>query len=294
MGDSVDRVFVHALNTVKKIPKTGASRPPPSDRLRLYGLYKQAMEGDVDGVMEQPTAGPFLTAEELRRERDKWDAWNSQKGLSRTEAKRRYVEALIDTMYRYANTSDAIELVTELEFVWNQIKHNSPSSTDSSPKAPVSANKAPRTFQEPLSGSDGPMKILSPMSEQDEAELRSQRMMDLDDAVEEGRDAENQAQKSSRWQKKVERAVTKLSAEVAALREQITTGREWRSKKERSFPAWFGWLLWVFLKHLLVDCAILAIVLIWMRKRGDRRLEDLVRSALRIVREYARNVVPSR
>ncbi|EFY86719.1 Acyl CoA binding family protein [Metarhizium acridum CQMa 102] len=299
MADSVepllpsDRVFVHALNTVKKIPKTGASRPPPSDRLRLYGLYKQAMEGDVDGVMEQPTAGPFLTAEELHRERDKWDAWNSQKGLSRTEAKRRYVEALIETMYRYANTSDAIELVTELEFVWNQIKHNSPSSTDSSPKAPA-PSKGPRTFQEPLSGSDGPMKILSPMSEQDEAELRSQRMMDLDDAVEESREPESQDQKSSRWQKKVERAVTKLSAEVAALREQITTGREWRSKKERSFPAWFGWLLWIFLKHLLVDCVILSIILLWMRKRKDRRLEDLVRSALKIIREYVRNILPSR
>jgi acyl-CoA-binding protein len=63
------------------------------------------MEGDVDGVMEMPTAGPFLTAEELHRERDKWDAWNSQKGLTRTEAKRRYVEALIETMYRYANTT---------------------------------------------------------------------------------------------------------------------------------------------------------------------------------------------
>ncbi|OAA35690.1 Acyl CoA binding family protein [Metarhizium rileyi] len=293
MADSVDRVFVHALNTVKKIPKTGASRPPPSDRLRLYGLYKQAMEGDVDGVMEQPTAGPFITAEELHRERDKWDAWNSQKGLSRTEAKRRYVEALIDTMYRYANTTDAIELVTELEFVWNQIKHNSPSSTDSSPKA-AESSKAPRAFQEPLSGSDGPMKLLSPMSEQDEAELRSQRLMDMDEAVEESREPENQEQKSSRWQKKVERAVTKLSAEVAALREQITTGREWRSKKERSLPSLFGWLLWVFLKHLLVDCALLAIVLIWMRKRKDRRLEDLVRSALKIAREYVRNVLPSR
>lgn len=63
------------------------------------------MEGDVDGVMEQPTAGGGLTMEELQRERDKWDAWNAQKGLSRIEAKRRYVEALIDTMYRYANTT---------------------------------------------------------------------------------------------------------------------------------------------------------------------------------------------
>lgn len=97
-------MFVHALNTVKKIPKTGASRPPPSDRLRLYGLYKQAMEGDVDGVMERPMPGPGILEEELHRERDKWDAWNSQKGLSRTEAKRRYVEALIGTMHRYATT----------------------------------------------------------------------------------------------------------------------------------------------------------------------------------------------
>ena len=39
----IDRVFVHALNTVKKIPRTGSARPPPEDRLKLYGLYKQSM-----------------------------------------------------------------------------------------------------------------------------------------------------------------------------------------------------------------------------------------------------------
>ena len=101
-----DRVFVHALNTVKKIPKTGASRPPPGDRLRLYGLYKQAMEGDVDGVMERPssTTQGGLSSDELQREKDKWDAWNAQRGLSRTEAKRRYIEALIETMHHYATT----------------------------------------------------------------------------------------------------------------------------------------------------------------------------------------------
>lgn len=100
----LDRVFVHALNTVKKIPKTGASRPPPGDRLRLYGLYKQAMEGDVDGVMERPERRPGTDPDELQRERDKWDAWNAQSGISRTEAKRRYIEALIETMHRYATT----------------------------------------------------------------------------------------------------------------------------------------------------------------------------------------------
>ena len=54
MSDSVDRVFVHALNTVKQIPRTGSARPPEIDRLKLYGLYKQSMEGDVTGVMARP------------------------------------------------------------------------------------------------------------------------------------------------------------------------------------------------------------------------------------------------
>ena len=109
-GMESDRVFVHALNTVKKIPKTGASRPPPADRLRLYGLYKQAMEGDVDGVMERPLSVQSgedggLEGDELKRERDKWDAWDAQRGVSRTEAKRRYIEALIETMHKYASTT---------------------------------------------------------------------------------------------------------------------------------------------------------------------------------------------
>ena len=103
----VDRVFVHALNTVKRIPKTGASRPPPPDRLRLYGLYKQAMEGDVDGVMERPMSIGEGEAEEedVKKDRDKYDAWDSQRGLSKTEAKRRYIEALIETMHKYASTT---------------------------------------------------------------------------------------------------------------------------------------------------------------------------------------------
>lgn len=177
--------------------------------------------------------------------------------------------------------------MTELEFVWNQIKHNSPSSTDSSPKAGGSVG-AMRRFQQPLSGSDGPMKVLSPMSEQDEAELRSRKQMELDD------DAVVQGERGSRWQRKMERAMTKLSAEVAALREQITTGREWKSRKARSLPAWVSWVAWLALRHLVVDCAVLAFVLLWLRRRKDRRLEDLVRAALGIIREYIGSLLPSR
>lgn len=65
-----DRVFVHALNTVKRIPRTGSARPPPSDRLKLYGLYKQSMEGNVEGMMKRPEGlGPDEAAEQ-----DKWYA----------------------------------------------------------------------------------------------------------------------------------------------------------------------------------------------------------------------------
>ncbi|KAF6842931.1 Autophagy-related protein 37 [Colletotrichum musicola] len=288
MADSVDRVFVHALNTVKKIPKTGASRPPPSDRLRLYGLYKQAMEGDVDGVMERPTSASGMPPDELQREKDKWDAWNSQKGLTRTEAKRRYIEALIETMHKYATTPDAKELVAELEFVWNQIKNNSPSSTDSSPKG-TGYTGEPRRFLQPLSGSEGPMKILSPMSEDDAAERDSDRRLGYNEGVE-----EDALVASTSWSRSVERALEKLSAEVAALREQITTGREWKSKKQRSFMAWIRWFTWLVMKHLVIDAVLLAFILLWMRKRKDRRLEDLVRAGLKLMREYVRNVLPSR
>ena len=63
-----DRVFAHALSTVKRIPRTGSMRPLPADRHRLYGLYKQSMEGDVEHVMKRPEGnGP-----EAEAEREKW------------------------------------------------------------------------------------------------------------------------------------------------------------------------------------------------------------------------------
>lgn len=131
------------------------------------------------------------------------------------------------------------------------------------------------------------MKVLSPMSEDDAAEQEYRERQD------DGDDGEY-VKKGDRWSRKVERALVRLSAEVAALREQITAGREWRSKKEKSFTAWASWILWIVTKHLAVDIVILGIVLIWMRKRKDRRLEDHVRAMLKLGREYARKILPSR
>lgn len=184
---------------------------------------------------------------------------------------------------------NAAELVSELEFVWNQIKNNSPSSSDLSARQ-LGADSNPRRFTEPVSGTEGPLKFISPMSEEDEAEQDYQRRMAVGDADD---DAEY-VKRGDKWSKKMERAVVRLSAEIAALREQITAGREWRAKKEKSFGAWMGWLLWLAIKHLVMDAFILGLVLLWMRRRKDRRLEDLVRAAVKIGREYVRKVLPSR
>lgn len=135
------------------------------------------------------------------------------------------------------------------------------------------------------------MKVLSPMSEEDEAEHDYQRRMAADELDNDGGEY---VKRGDKWSKKMERAIVRLSVEIAALREQITTGREWRSRKERSFGAWVGWILWTAMKHFVVDAILLCLILIWMRRRRDRRFEDLVRTALKICREYVRKVLPSR
>ncbi len=275
--------------------------------MRLYGLYKQAMEGDVDGVMERPTAATVAggSSDEVVREQDKWDAWNSQKGISRTEAKRRYVEALIETMHKYANTPNALELVSDLEFVWNQVKSSTPSAAESSSGQSggggaaeqrssgggggIISSPVVRRFQTPLSGTEGPMRVLSPMSEADESE---RRLAELADQAEE--DPSDYARRHDKRSKRMERAIVRLSAEIAALREQIATGREWRSRKERGVFAWVGWTFWAVTKHLTVDVALLLLLLFWMRKRKDRRLEDNVRSIFRVAREYVSKILPAR
>jgi hypothetical protein len=54
----------------------------------------------------------------------KWDAWKREQGLSKTEAKRRYIQYLIETMKVYASgTQEARELLNELEYLWDQIKN---------------------------------------------------------------------------------------------------------------------------------------------------------------------------
>ena len=176
-------MFGHALNTVNKI-RPGSQKPPSSDRLALYGLYKQSMEGDVVAIADRPvsTNQPNMSVDQLRKEQEKWDAWRDNEGLSRTEAKRRYIEKLIETMHKYASqTDEAKQLVEELEFVWDQIKSNSQhsSSEHSSPLRHVErsgylqsersgegngmVSSSAAAMDSATGGANRPLRILSPV-----------------------------------------------------------------------------------------------------------------------------------
>ncbi|KAL4790817.1 acyl CoA binding protein-domain-containing protein [Aspergillus venezuelensis] len=358
MSDSVDRVFVHALNTVKRIPRTGTARPPASERLKLYGLYKQSMEGDVEGVMDRPVGN---TAD-VYMECEKWDAWFAQRGVSRTEAKRRYITTLVETMHTYASqTAEARELVSELEFVWDQVKSNI--SSGSTASSPVQSSGFPPIPQPGRQGSsygsigeqlaqspeyqylaatgrgDSRMRVLSPVSQPDDIYQRRKTRAsyerehgvdgdeddedeNLDEEEEEEEYAEAQANlyededseegevevlddkqqeindtghpsddpltrkrsrhrtsssihqdPDTRWRRRVEQALTKMTAEIAAAREQIEA-RAIAARRRNGVLAWLRWLVWVTLRQIVWDLAILGMLLIWMRLRRDRRLEE--------------------
>ncbi|KAJ5620608.1 hypothetical protein N7510_004592 [Penicillium lagena] len=351
-------------------PSDGDRATPAAERLKLYGLYKQSMEsteGDVEGVMDRPIGN----TPEVHAECEKWDAWYAQRGLSRTEAKRRYISTLVDTMHRYASqTSEARELVSELEFVWDQIKFNASSSSSSGPLhnvgvPPLSSSaygsiggrlaRSPEDYERPDLRADSSrrgaresrLRVLSPVSQPEEEEYYRRRRVRStdDDDVEDGDDDDPEADededeedeeyeeardslyeepdhastntdtgtgtdrtashsedrhrrgrhrhhqsvdsggsglgggnpKDSRWRRRVEQALTKMTAEIAAVREQMEA-RTVAQRRRSGLFAWIKWLLWVALRQIIMDIALLGMLLIWMRMRGDRRVEDRLRT----------------
>ncbi len=64
-----------------------AERPDNMTLLKLYALYKQATDGDVDG--KRPGFTDMVG-------RAKWDAWNELKGTSADDAMQRYVDLVED------------------------------------------------------------------------------------------------------------------------------------------------------------------------------------------------------
>jgi hypothetical protein len=244
--------------------------------------------------------------------------------MSRTEAKRRYITTLIDTMHKYASPSpDSRELVAELEFVWDQVKSNVPSSSSSSPlqtlgsmglHMPPSYPKLSRPRSgtgEDVRDEDAALQVRSPMSQSEEDELEDEQKEEFVDAPDSqynpdtepadvGVQADLQpsssypsavakpspaqlpqdAPEDPKWRKRIEASLIKMTAEVAALREQLEARRLFSYSKSYTFFRWIIRFIWSFLKHVAIDIVILGLILLWMRRKKDRRLEGAVRVLL--------------
>lgn len=83
-----------------------------------------------------------------------------------------------------------------------------------------------------------------------------------------------------KWRKRIESSLIKLTAEVAALREQLESRRLFvHTLKFRIFRS-FSRLVWGVVKHLAMDAFLLGILILYLRKKEDRRFEGAVRVLL--------------
>jgi diazepam-binding inhibitor (GABA receptor modulating acyl-CoA-binding protein) len=73
--------FDQAQADSKNLPE----RPDNMTLLKIYALFKQATQGDVEG--DRPGMMDFVG-------RAKWDAWNSVKGTMKDDAMRQYIELI--------------------------------------------------------------------------------------------------------------------------------------------------------------------------------------------------------
>lgn len=211
-------------------------------------------------------------------------------------------------MHKYATTTtEARELVAELEFVWDQIKSNSASSSSSSPgqlgksraqvaQSYVSNDRPSGNGRADEGGGEG-LRMLRPVSdaeEEDEVEdYEETRGGPFDDeesfmaVTGQPRDLDVRNRK---WRKKIEQALVKMTTEVAALREQIEAKRIGDGRRRNGLWAWMTWLVWVSVRHLLVDLALLGLLVAWARRKGDRRVEQGLDLLLQYLRQRTRKI----
>lgn len=80
--NDLERRFDEVVAKIKALPKSGPAQPSNDLKLRLYGLFRQAEDGDAQG--EKP--GMFDLVGQFKRQ-----AWERNEGMSRDEAMRKYI-----------------------------------------------------------------------------------------------------------------------------------------------------------------------------------------------------------
>ncbi len=233
--------------------------------------------------------------------------------MSRTEAKRRYVSTLIETMKGYASgTQESCDLVAELEFVWNQIKSQSGSSEDEDADSPTRRLERAGLKQMTSFGSLPPgqstgaeggsrsransdpnrMRMLSPVSQRDSEDIVEGEEVDPATGAMIGPLSSSRPASSDRdWKSRIDTHIRQLSTEVAALREQLSQNNllasssldgTYMSRRRRILyrtSTWMKWLAWALVRQMMVDASLLSLYIIWARWKGykDRRVENWVR-----------------
>lgn len=115
--DPCDELFVQALTTIKALTNlsntSNIPKPPLKDRISLYGIYKQATEGDTN--RQEPDPHLDYAAH------TKWTAWKLNEGVSPNEAKKRYVRQLITLLNAYGTEySQVSQLRDSIQLYWDQ------------------------------------------------------------------------------------------------------------------------------------------------------------------------------
>ncbi|XP_071385310.1 acyl-CoA-binding domain-containing protein 7 [Centroberyx affinis] len=85
---SLQAEFEKIAEDVKKVK----TRPTDQELLDVYGLYKQAVVGDINidkpGMMDM-------------KGKAKWEAWNSRKGMSKDDAMSAYITLAKEIISKY-------------------------------------------------------------------------------------------------------------------------------------------------------------------------------------------------
>lgn len=85
--------FKAAVEKVRTAPSDGPLKPSNELKLKMYGLYRQATDGDVQG--KRPGMLDMVG-------RFKYDAWAALKGTSREAAMKQYIAEIEALEKKYA------------------------------------------------------------------------------------------------------------------------------------------------------------------------------------------------
>ena len=215
-------------------------------------------------------------------------------------------------MHKYASsTPEARELVAELEFVWDQVKSHAKSSNSSSPKRPYgfsqSISQSPHQNPSRLISSNS--KGESGWDAETESNLLAVRLVGysdegsnrIGDEHDQGGGQQSPLEpthstlpfvssdplhpdshnideyelRNRKWRSRIEQALVKMTAEIAALRESLETskGSRYPTRKEemqrRNVRSWLMGFVTAVARHMIFDVMVLGIVIFWVEREHE-------------------------